>query len=205
MMNPSKTLLISLLIGAALAAPAVCQTPQQQTPRMSPQLPPGHHALLERLTGQLDLTWDQQLKIEPLLHAEESVTKPLLKYTALSAEEQQGIMNTIKLAARRQFRPLLTPEQQAKLDQDMDKVSKGSKKGGKGAAKKSDAKADVFADEESLSGAITAYSALSAEEKRTMLRQVKTSALHAGAELAPDQQKKLDAEIRELSSSQKPL
>jgi len=159
-------------------------------------LPPGRHALLERLTAQLNLTCGQQLKIEPLLHDEESVTKPLLKFTSLSQEEQQGIITTIKLAARRQVRTQLTPEQQKGMDAEVESVSKGGKK--KGDAKKVDA-APGLEVEESLSQAIVAYAALTPAEKNAMLLKVKQAARNDSAlQLTPAQQKQLDSEIQAL-------
>jgi hypothetical protein len=162
-------------------------------------LPPGRHALLERLTAQLNLTCDQQLKIEPLLHDEESVTKPLLKFTSFSPEEQQGIMTTIKLAARRQVRTLLTAEQQKGMDAEVEGVA-GSKSGGK---KKGDAKkvetTPGLEVEESLSQAIVAYAALTPGEKNAMLLKVKQAARNDSAlELTPQQQKQLDSEVQAL-------
>jgi hypothetical protein len=167
-------------------------------------LPPGKHALLERLTAQLTLTCEQQLKIEPLLHDEESVTKPLLKFTSLSADDQQGIMTTIKLAARRQVRTLLTPDQQKGMDSEVDSVASGGKKGG-GKKKSGDAQkveaAPGLGDEEALSNAIVAYVALTPDEKKAMLLKVKSAALADSAlQLTPDQQKKLDTEIRNLKT-----
>jgi len=164
-------------------------------------LPPGKHALLERLTAQLTLSCEQQLKIEPLLHDEESVTKPLLKFTTLSADDQQAIMTTIKLAARRQVRTLLTAEQQKGMDSEVDSVSSGGKKGG--GKKKGDApKVETtpgLGDEEALSNAIVAYVALTPEEKKAMLLKVKLAARNDTAlSLTSDQQKKLDVEIAAL-------
>ena len=90
-------------------------------------VPPGHHRLLERWTAQFGLSLEQQLWIEPQLHAEESLTKPVLGYKALTAEEQKQILLIIKLAARRQIRTLLTPEQQVKMDAEIDSTKSGSK------------------------------------------------------------------------------
>src|SRR3954453_8084291 len=134
----------TILLCAAAALPAVCQTP-------CAGLPPGKHSLLERFTEQFGLTCEQQLKVEPLLHAEESVSKPLLAFTAFTPEEKQAVMLKIKLAARRQVRSLLTPDQQTKMDAEIDSVGKGGKKGG---GKKAAAKVDGFENEEALSQAI---------------------------------------------------
>lgn len=169
----------------------------QQTAQLCAGLPPGRHSLLERLTGQLNLTCEQQLKIEPLLHDEESVTKPLLKFTSLSADDRQAIMTTIKLAARRQVRTLLTPEQQKGMDSEVDSASKGGGKK-KGDVKKAEATPGLDG-EETLSNAIVAYVALTPEEKKSMLLKVKRAALADSAlQLAPDQQKKLGEEVQDL-------
>jgi hypothetical protein len=181
---------ITLLLSAAYA--------QQAAPPCA-GLPPGRHALLERLTAQLNLTCEQQLKIEPMLHDEESVTKPLLKFTSLSPEEEQGIMTTIKLAARRQTRAVLTPEQQKGMDAEVESVA-GGKSGGKkkGDAKKVEATPGLEV-EEALSQAIVAYAALTPAEKNAMLLKVKLAARNDGAlQLTPQQQKQLDSEIQAL-------
>ena len=175
------------------SAPAVWA--QDATPAC-PGLPPGKHSLLERMTAQFGLTCDQELKIEPLLHDEESVTKPLLKFTSLTPGQQQEAMLTIKLAARRQVRQYLTPEQQKGMDSEVESVSKsGGKKGG---AKKAAAPPSL-ADEEELSAAIVKYAALNAAERKAMLLKVKTAARNdAALQLTPEQKQKLDAEILDL-------
>lgn len=161
-------------------------------------LPPGKHSLLERMTAEFGLTCEQQLKIEPLLHDEESVTKPLLKFTSISAEERQEIMLTIKLAARRQVRTLLTAEQQKGMDKEVENVSKGGGGGKKGGANKLEAVAGLDG-EETLSKAIVNYVALTPEEKKVMLLKVKQAARNdATLQLTPEQHQKLDSEIVEL-------
>lgn len=180
-----------LCVAALLLLPAA----QGQDAKPCEGLPPGRHALLERLTAQLNLTCEQEVKIEPLLHDEESVTKPLLKYTSLSTDDQFAIMTTIKLAARRQVRSLLTAEQQKGMDAEVDSVSKGKKKGG---GKKVDP-APGFDGEEALSKAIVAYVALTPEEMNPMLLKVKRAALaDSAAQLTADQRKKLEMEIKGL-------
>jgi hypothetical protein len=196
-MNILRTTAAVLILSAAGFAQQAAQPASQPCAG----LPPGKHALLERLTAQLGLTCDQQLKIEPLLHDEESVTKPLLAFTSLPAEDRDGIMTTIKLAARRQVRSQLTAEQQKGMDQEVDSVSKAGKKGGGG--KKGDAKKTEtlpgLAAEEKLAQAVMQYSALNAGEKKSILLTVKTAARNDSAlQLTADQQKKLDAEIDQL-------
>jgi hypothetical protein len=182
-----------------LAAAVLAVTPvafAQTAPPPCAGLPPGRHALLERMTEQFGLTCEQELKIEPLLHDEESVTKPLLKFTPFTREQQQEVMLTIKLAARRQVRQFLTAGQQKGMDAEVESVSKGG-------GKKKDAKsADVvpgLALEEELSAAIVKYAALTPEERKAMLLKVKTAARKdAALQLTAEQQSKLDSEIRNL-------
>jgi Spy/CpxP family protein refolding chaperone len=194
---------------ASQPAPAG-QASQPSAPPACEGLPPGKHALLERMTAAFDLTCEQELKIEPLLHNEESVSKPLLRFAAFSQEEKDAVMLKIKLAARRQIRPLLTAEQRKKMDDEIDAVSKGSsnalngdkKGGGKKGGKKAEANVDPFDGEESLSQAISNYSALSSEEQRSLVLEVKQAARRDGApQLTPEQEKKIDADIKQLSAS----
>jgi len=185
-----------LTLAAALLSIATAASAQTAPPPCA-GLPPGRHALLERMTAQFGLTCEQELKIEPLLHDEESVTKPLLKFTSFTREQQQKVMLTIKLAARRQVRQYLTADQQKGMDAEVESVSKG------GGGKKKDAKAveavPGLGVEEELSAAIVKYAALNAEEKKAMLLKVKTAARKdAALQLTAEQQAKLDSEIRNL-------
>jgi hypothetical protein len=164
-------------------------------------LPPGKHSLLERFTTDFGLTCEQQLKVEPLLHAEESVSKPLLAFGAFTSDEQQAVMLKIKLAARRQVRALLTTDQQKKMDTEIESTARGGSKGGKkGAPKKAPAKVDAFANEEALSTAIRNYAALEPAEKAAMILQVKQAARRDNTlELTADQQKQIDTDIHQLT------
>jgi hypothetical protein len=158
-------------------------------------LPPGNHKLLETMTKNFGLTMDQELEIEPLLHDEESVSKPILGFAAFTPEEQKAMLLTVKVAARRQIRPLLTAEQQTKLDEETAGLSKKSGKGGKKSSTDKSATATnaapaqataqaapakpkkvTVSTEESLTKAILEYSALTAEEKQTMIAKVKEAA-----------------------------
>jgi hypothetical protein len=189
------------LLFAAAVIPAVSQTAPAPAATPCAGLPGGKHALLERFTAEFDLTCEQQLKVEPLLHAEESVSKPLLAFAALTPEEQQAVMLKIKLAARRQVRGLLTPDQQKKMDGEIETTAKGGAKGGKkGAPKKAAPQVDPFENEEALSQAVMNYAALLPEEKTAMVLQVKHAARRDNTlELTADQQQKIDADIKQLA------
>lgn len=212
---PVFVFVLALACGVAVwSAPALHAAPQAtQAASSAPQpasspcdgLPPGKHALLERMTAAFELTCEQELKIEPLLHNEESVSKPLLRFTAFTPEEKKAVMLKIKVAARRQIRPLLTAEQQTKMDHEIEAVTKGSSDalsgGNKSSSKKVEAGGDPYDSEESLSQAIANYNALSPQEQKGLILEVKQAARRESApQLTADQQKKIDADIRQLSS-----
>jgi hypothetical protein len=172
---------------------------------------PGHHALLERMSAAFELTCDQELKLEPLLHDEESVSKPLIRFQAFTPDEKKDVMLKVKVAARKQIRPLLTPAQQTKMDQEIDTVSKGGeglqkgngKQGEKkaGGEKKADDPIDPFAAEESLSDAISKYAAFSADERKALILKVKIASRRPDAPaMTPEQAKTVDASIKQMSS-----
>lgn len=184
----------AILLCAAAVIPAIAQ---DATPCAG--LPPGKHSLLERFTADFGLTCEQQLKVEPLLHEEESVSKPLLAFAAFTPEEQQAVMLKIKLAARRQVRTLLTPEQQKLMDGEIETTAKGGSKGGKKGARKEAPKVDPFENEEALCKAVMNYAALHADEKTALVLQVKQAARRDHVlELTAEQEKKIDADIQEL-------
>jgi hypothetical protein len=182
----------------------------EPTPTQPQCGPAGNHALLERMTAAFGLTCDQKFQIEPYLHDEESVSKPLLSFAAFTQEEKQAMMLQIKLAARQQIKPMLTPDQQKKMDEDIASVAGGGN-GAKGGGSKNSKNAkkppkvvDPFDGEEALCAALNKYSALSADQKQEMILQVKKAARREGApQLTPEQEKKIDADIQQLSANAK--
>lgn len=188
-----------LVFVSVLAFVAAAQTTVPDSGEKLKQLPPGKHALLERFTAEFGLTMDQQLQIEPLLHNEETVSKPLLAFAAFSPEEKSAMMLKIKLAARRQIRPLLTPDQQKKMDAEIESVSKTGNKP-PGGTKKPVKAVDRFENEEALSKALENYAALNADEKKSMILEVKRAARRDDTlHLTAEQQKKIDDDIAQLS------
>ena len=69
----------------------------------------GHGFGLRDLTGKLNLTTEQQSKVQPILDA----TKP---HIAAIHQEAMQKMKTVVEGALSQIRPLLTAEQQKKFD-----------------------------------------------------------------------------------------
>lgn len=81
--------------------------------KMKGEHPFGHHRGegmgMEHLTKELDLTADQQAKVQPIIDA----AKPQIK--AIHEEAMQKV-HAIMENAGAQIRPLLNPQQQAKFD-----------------------------------------------------------------------------------------
>ncbi len=166
---------------------------------------PGHHALLERMSAAFELTCDQQRKIEPLLHDEESVSKPLIAFEAFTPRQKKAVMQQVKLAAREQIMPLLTPPQKVKMQQEIDTVSRGGEglqkgSGHRGKKNAETAFIDPFQAQENLCDAISKYSAFSRAEKTALILKVKQAALRPGAPaMTPGQAKEVQHEIRQMS------
>jgi Spy/CpxP family protein refolding chaperone len=207
----SRFRIVAVAAIAIAFAPAL--TGAQDAPASNAPTPaecgiPGHHALLERMTEAFSLTCDQEKKIEPLLHDEESVSKPLIAFAAFTPDEKKDVMQQVKLAARKQILPLLTAEQQAKMNQEIDTVSKGGEglqKGnnGGGAHKKKveSAPVDPYEAQNALSNAISNYSAFTEDEKKSLILKVKQASLRPDApQMAPDQAKQVSDEVKKLSS-----
>jgi Spy/CpxP family protein refolding chaperone len=207
--RPTRGVMIALVVAVGLCPAARLMAQETPASASAPPTPaqcgiPGHHALLERMSAAFELTCEQEQKLEPLLHDEESVSKPLLRFQAFTQEEKKAVMLQVKVAARKQIRPMLTPPQQAKMDQEIDAVSKGgegvqkgnSKPGGSkgGSVKKAEDSVDPFVAEESLSDAISKYAAFSADEKKALILKVKTASRRADAPvMTPEQAKTVDA------------
>jgi hypothetical protein len=155
----------------------------------------GQHPLLEKLTMQLHLSCQQEVRILPLMHDEEAVAKPLVVYGAFTPEERHAMVQQLELAARMKVRPFLLPEQQTKNDAEAaSEAGKAPKKIGK--KKTPQVSADAFASEEALSGALDVYSALTVAQKKDMILQVKQAARRDGSPvLTPEQTAKIDADI----------
>ena len=69
-----------------------------------------HHGALERMTEQLNLTPEQKAKVQPMIDQ----AQPQLETIHRDAmEKSKAVMDNVKS----QIRPLLTPEQQKKLDE----------------------------------------------------------------------------------------
>jgi Spy/CpxP family protein refolding chaperone len=91
----------------------------------------GHRASLERITDQLSLTPDQKTKIQPIIDQ----ARPQIETIRREAMERTRKVMADTLA---QIRPMLTPEQQKKLDDAKNdrrggREGRGGRKGNQGA------------------------------------------------------------------------
>lgn len=114
------TLLVStalILLGAVLvygqdnSEAASGQSPRKQDgAAMSPE------NRLARLSQQLNLTGDQKTKIKPILQDEGKQAQSVRNDTSLSRQDRFAKMQEIRKNTFGQIRPILTSDQQAKLD-----------------------------------------------------------------------------------------
>jgi Spy/CpxP family protein refolding chaperone len=81
----------------------------------------GHRASLERITDDLNLTPDQKTKIQPIVDQ----ARPQIEQIRREAMEKTRKVMEDTFA---QIRPMLTPEQQTKLDEAKD-MRRGGKEG----------------------------------------------------------------------------
>lgn len=100
-----KTTLTTLVAALALGSFAFAQPPMEGKHGGRG----GHRHGLENLTKDLNLTADQQAKVQPILDA----AKPQMKAIH---EEAMTKVKAVMDNSVAQIRPLLTPEQQTKLD-----------------------------------------------------------------------------------------
>ena len=104
-----KRNLIAITVGAALSLGSIVAMAQP-----GPGGAGGHHHgewgnPLEHLTKELNLTPDQQAKVSPIVDQ----AKPQIQQIHQEAMEK---MRTVMESTTAQIRPILTPEQQQKLD-----------------------------------------------------------------------------------------
>ncbi len=69
-----------------------------------------HHSALERMTEQLNLTPEQKAKVQPIV---DQATPQIESIRRDAMEKTKAVMDN----AMSQIRPMLTPEQQKKLDE----------------------------------------------------------------------------------------
>jgi Spy/CpxP family protein refolding chaperone len=116
-----KLITLPLLSLVALGSQALANDPASAGDNDGHGRRGGRRASLERITDQLNLTPDQKTKIQPILDQ----ARPQLETIHREAmEKTRKVMNDTFA----QIRPMLTPEQQKKLDE-----TKTDRRGGRGA------------------------------------------------------------------------
>jgi periplasmic protein CpxP/Spy len=85
-------------------------------------------AHLDHMSRMLNLTDDQKAKIKPILEDSTKQMQQLRQDTSLSEQDRHAKMRSIKENTHTQIRQVLTPEQQAKMD-EMQKQHEGMGKG----------------------------------------------------------------------------
>lgn len=74
-----------------------------------------HPSQIDRMFKNLDLTADQKARIEPIFVAQEKQIQAVGKDPSLSQRQKKARIREIRQATHRQIMPVLTPEQQQKM------------------------------------------------------------------------------------------
>lgn len=120
-----KRILLGLFLAVTLTAFAAAQSdspPQDQGGKQQ-----GHHmgskgeqmspqSRLDRMSETLNLTDVQKQKILPILQDESSKAQSLRDDTSLSQDDKRAKFQALRQGTMNQIRPILTQEQQQKLD-----------------------------------------------------------------------------------------
>src|SRR5882757_3072192 len=124
MKNPIKLSLAIAALSLGLAAPITRAEDAPPSPPTGehPARPEGEHKgsrgdRLKALAEKLNLTAEQKEKIKPIIADEGQALKALRDDTSIERDAKRTKMHEIMQAHNAQIRPLLTPEQQAKLDE----------------------------------------------------------------------------------------
>jgi hypothetical protein len=94
----------------------------QSTPSMQQSEQGSHHGMsptkrVERLAKQLNLTSDQQSKVEGILQQQQTSIRNLRQDSSLSQKDRSAKMMDMRSATNTQIRALLTVDQQQKWDE----------------------------------------------------------------------------------------
>ena len=122
------SMLALALAGFIYAAPAVAQnSPQNNTPdqQSAPSAHEGHRdhrpmdpaKRTEKLTSKLNLTADQQAKVQEILKSAQSQMQSVHNDSTLSRDERRARMMDIHKTSKDQVRALLDATQQKKWDE----------------------------------------------------------------------------------------
>jgi len=124
-----KELLLPIVISGLLftaASMAVAQedgtSDGQGAPSMQQSEPGGHRGMgptqrVERLAKQLNLTADQQAKVQGILQKQQTSMQNLRQDSSLSPQDRRTKMMDTRSATNAQIRAVLTADQQQKWDQ----------------------------------------------------------------------------------------
>lgn len=116
-------LIVSLIVFLALVLVGirVVGNPLQGMHEDRPAMRHGPEQRLARLSAQLKLTDDQKAKIRPILEDEHKQVLTLRQDSSLAPQERRAKMQEIRARTFDQMQPILTHDQQTKLQQIQEK------------------------------------------------------------------------------------
>ena len=105
-----------------LAQDAAANSQQSAPSATAPERGEGHHHFdpakqTQRLTKKLNLTSDQQTKVQDILTSAQSQMQSLHSDTSISQDDRRSKMMEIRKTSSGQIRALLDPTQQQKFDE----------------------------------------------------------------------------------------
>lgn len=129
-------LILSIAAMFIFSAAAIAAVPQdaQSSQQPSAQSKTGHHGadeghgrgmgmnpdgMLEHMSKELNLTDDQKTKIKPILEDQSKQMQDVRQNTSASEQDRRAKMKQIHENTMSQLRPILTSDQQKKLDEMM--------------------------------------------------------------------------------------
>jgi len=119
-------LMMCLALGILLATQPVMAEDQGAPPAKGQSIGgPGRMSPEERLTRmstRLQLTDDQKKSIEPILKEEDAEIKKVFQDTAITKQQKMEKVRDIRRSTHDKIKPILTAEQQQKLEQMREKA-----------------------------------------------------------------------------------
>lgn len=123
MSRPAAPFLLTLILLLSLGLAA--QTATQPSPQPTPGAPSASqpsaqdqaHATLQQLAPQLNLTADQQTKLEPIITSEIQLMHDLRADTSMTPDQKSAKFRDALTADHAKVDAILTPEQKQKLAQ----------------------------------------------------------------------------------------
>src|SRR5690242_162101 len=188
----------ALLAGQALFAQDATSGANSQNPSTNQTGRRGRRGMhdgqgLQRMAQQLNLTQDQQTKVQDIFKQQRSQAQAIRQNTSLTPEQQKEQLKQLRESTHSQISAVLTPEQQAKMKELR---GKGFHKGFGGGMAALNLTPDqhskiqsIFQQSRSQMQALRQDSSLTSDQKRAKMQEIhQNTTAQINAILTPEQQ-----------------